>query len=263
MLLVLAASSYRKDVLSGSAGVTLADLPRIAHEELGLRGLVTPTDFLKGADLRDLDAFRDAADKASCPVLTLIESEPHPLGVEGVEQAKASIDRLDRVLTAAHRLGCSSAAMTISGPATDVAMELAAKRMRPLATRAERLDLSLLIAPTKGLTETPERATDLIKKVGGFRIGSMPDFQAAAASEDPVAYLRRLSPYAPVVCASTVKFNKAGVHDAYDLEVCAEGLRSVGYDGAVALDYRGSGDITKGLAKSKELFERLLMGAES
>ena len=46
--------------------------------------------------------------------------------------------------------------------------------------------------------------TELIKKIGGFRVGTFPDFEAAMQADDPAAYLRKLVPYASVVCATTV-----------------------------------------------------------
>jgi hypothetical protein len=64
----------------------------------------------------------------------------------------------------------------------------------------------VLIAPAAGLTEDPERLTDLLKGIGGFRIGTMPDFHTAAKSGDPVGYLKKLTPYASVVNASTLGF---------------------------------------------------------
>jgi hypothetical protein len=111
--------------------------------------------------------------------------------------------------------------------------------------------------------------------VGGFRVGTFPDFQAAASVPDPVAYLRRLTPYAAVVSASTLKFapdkaagkaaaddEESGVwkHQPYDLEPLVAAILSVGYDGTLAVEYRGTGDAKVGVMRSRQALERLLEG---
>jgi hypothetical protein len=144
-----------------------------------------------------------------------------------------------------------------------------ADRLRKAVDKAERLELNVLLSPHDGLTSTPERITELIKKIGGFRVGTFPDFQAAAAAPDSTAYLRRLTPYASVVSASTQKFTPdkgadadspdASVkHGPYSLEPLVEAILSVGYDGTLAIDYRGPGDAKLGVLRSRRLFERLL-----
>jgi len=150
-----------------------------------------------------------------------------------------------------------------------------ATRLRPVMERAEKLDINLLIAPTKGLTSRPERVTELLKKVGGFRIGTYPDFQTASEYKDPVSYLQRLTPYATAVAATTVKFDtgKEGEepaadalsqgplkHSPFDLKPLVDAVISVGYDGPLALDYRGAGDITMGLIRSRDAILAALGG---
>ena len=119
--------------------------------------------------------------------------------------------------------------------------------------------------------------TELLKKVGGFRIGTYPDFETAfetsgKKSEGAVSYLHRLTPYASAVCASTTGFGispgkgknatevinpenmgdpKNASHVAYELRPLLEAVLSVGYDGPLALDYRGPGDVAAGLALSR------------
>ncbi len=260
MLLILSAASYRQAIQSNGSSMGLDDLAPHAHTVIGLRGLLATTDLLKGADAAALDRFRDSADKAGCPCLFLVEENPHPLGMDDAAQAARSLERLENVLVAAQRLGCSSAACAISGPAgSEKAMDLAATRLKKLSSLAERLDLNLLLRPCEGLTQTPSGLTELIKKVGGFRLGSLPDFSAAAKSGDAVDYLRRLAPYAPVVIASSEEFGKSGDHKPFSLVECAETLLSVGYDGAVAVEYRGKGDVDESIRLTIETIAPVLM----
>src|SRR5262249_222895 len=149
-------------------------------------------------------------DKSGCACLLLIEAEPQPLGDPADDKAAGALDRLRLVLQAAQILGCSAIATTPAGPDGDEMVVRTAERLRKLIHSAERAELNILLAPGKGVSPTPEPIPEIIKKVGGFRVGPFPDFQAAAASSNPVAYLRRLTPYATVVSASTVQFLAPG-----------------------------------------------------
>lgn len=265
----------------GKPRLRLEEVPRYVREELLLHGMNLSTDLLAGATRDSLVHLRERADKEGCSCLLLIEPDPQPFAADQ-EAARAAADRVRRVLEAAHLLGCNSAAISIAAPDTDEAFDIVASRMREAMERAERLELNLLLRPATGLTQTPERLTDLIKKIGGFRVGTLPDFQDAAASDDPQTYLRRLTPYASVVLASTVEFGEptesAAVDDdkpgslddlaemlmgdhtpaphlSYDLAPLIEAVGSVGFDGTLAIDYRGGGDGTMGVHMSREAIE--------
>jgi sugar phosphate isomerase/epimerase len=278
MLLTLSANSLRSRLTPskkgrGGSGVggadgtmALTDLPRFAKEMLGLFGLNISTNMLVGADLARLDALRDAADKASCPCLVLVESEPQALCAESDQVGDGCIDRAIRVVQAAHRLGCNAVAISIAGSDEGDAFELAAERVRRVLATAERLEINLLLAPMKGLTGEPERLTELIKKIGGFRIGTFPDFEAASKSPDPLVYLKRLTPYASAVSASSLGFKpgKSGkkeggwIHEGFDLVAFAQTVAAVGYQGTLAIDYRGPGDPVEGVKQTKEVLESVL-----
>ncbi len=256
MLLILSASSFRSQLTGRHVSLDLLDLPRIAHEELELHGLAIPADFLKGWSAAKIEELRRGADKAACPALLLHEPDLQPLG--SPSYSPGAIDRLRRVFQAAERLGCSSAGFGIKAQDNDTDFERVVESLKKVMEIAERLGLNMLIQPAAGLTETPDRVTELIKRVGGFRIGSLPDFEAAAATGDPAHYLRRLAPYAPVLFGSTVEFFKKGTHKAFDLGACAGALLEVGYDATVAIEYRGDDDIKQGVAQTRDELRRLI-----
>lgn len=277
VLLTLTATCLQP-MLTGKAKARLAleDLPRFTRDVLGLGGLNLSTDLLVGADRARLEDLRERADKAACACLLLIESEPQSLASADAAAAAAAVQRVTKVVEAAHVLGCSSVAVRVQGADSDALLVPAAQNLRKVVERGEKLDINVLISPHAGLTRTPERVAEMIKKVGGFRIGTFPDFQAAAESPDPSVYLHRLTPYATVVSASTVQFGPVKgkdspdvpmeliVHKAYDLKPLVEAVSAVGYDGPLALDYRGTGDVTMGLARSRDVLRRVLgdLGAD-
>ncbi len=255
MLLTLSVNSVRSLFDGAKSKLSLLDLPKFARNEIGLHGLNVQTRYLAGWDIPKIDRLRDEADKAACPCLILIEDEPQRLGDRNIATDEAAVDRMDRVLRVAHRLGCSGVAMPIADPGTGGDFERLAARLRTIVQRAERLEMNLLITPAPGPTARPEELTALIRKVGGFRIGSFPDFQTAAATDDPTGYLRSLTPYASAVCASSLAFDKSGEHTGFDLKTCVQAITSVGYDGTLSLEYRGKGDVTAALLATRAIIE--------
>lgn len=331
MLFTLHASCLRSMLQPADASkpkLALTDLPSFTKEKLGLSGVNLTTDLLAGADRARLEAIRERADKSGCACLLLIESNPLPLADPDPQIAGKAVERMKAVVRAAHILGCNSAALSITAPATDAAQLFAVKRLKEIADPAERLDLNVLISPMEGLTAVPEKVTEIIKKVGGFRVGTLPDFLSATKSKEAVAYLRRLIPYASCVTAVTLDFeveqvqplkhpkpalpDAAGgvlppggpavdepdvelddeeieddeldlelealaeelgadeeeeegpvevfIHKPFDLKPLLEAVLSVGYDGSLAIDYRGSGDVTIGITRSREALRMILAG---
>lgn len=262
MLLTLSANSLSRRIgSSGPLGVDLLDLPAFAREHLDLYGLQLAASMLAGVDHDYFDRLRDRADKAGCPCLTLVEHDPQPIAGAD-DRARPALERMDRVIRAAHKLGCNAVAFFIDARDSDDALELAAKRIKRVLDGAERMELNLLIAPRDGLTSKPERLAMLIKKIGGFRIGSLPDFETAAASGDAAEYLRRVTPYASAVVASAREFDDDGRHKPYDLADCVEAITSVGYDGALAIEYRGKGDPVEGVKRTRDALDHAMRAPE-
>lgn len=292
MLFSLNVNSIR-DVLKrrGKRAVEIVDLPRYISEHLGLNALTLPTDLLAGMGRSELEKIRDTGDRAGCTCLLLAQPDPLALAEPSEDKGDAAIDRAKRIITAATLLGCNAASISIKAKDSDDHFDRATERMKRILEHADSVDINVLIAPESGLTEDPERLTDLIKAIGGFRIGSLPDFECAHKSGDPAGYLRKLTPYASVVNASTLGFvsgeapasetkqdardsglsgldalaaelenmleepDPAPVHDGYDLETMAAALSAVGFDGNIAIDYRGGGDGTLGAMQSHEALE--------
>ena len=323
MLFSLNVNSVR-DVLKrrGSRAVDIADLPRYAQEQTGLHAMTMSTDLLAGATRDTLTKIRENGDRVGCACLLLNQTEALAFGDAKPKAGEDAVTRMVKVVEAASLLGCNSASLAITAKDDDETMERVAVRMRRVLERADRLEIMVLIRPEKGLTEDAERLTELVKVIGGFRIGTLPDFEAAVASGDPVHYLKRLTPYASVVNASTLGFKdpepepepepkakkkKAAVrkkaakasdaepeededgpmsvedavlaaleadlgdlddipvpeHPAYDLGPLVGAIRAVGFDGSLAIDYRGPGDGTLGVLHSRDALEAALEAAAS
>ncbi len=271
MLLTLAATSLASKLKPGKgakSAMMLTDVPKFAREQLDLHGMVLSTSLLVGADRALLQKVVESADKAGCPCLTLIESTPQP--VADPDKAGAASDRILRVVQAAHWLGCNAVAIPIESPDDDDAMSDAAEVLRPILRKAEKMELNLCITSGSGLTAKPDRVTELLKKVGGFRIGTLPDFDAASGSTDAGAYLRRLVPYASTVLATAHTLEPAGkkaagaaagfTHKPFDLVDYVKTVSMVGFDGALAIDYRGPGDPVEGVSRARDMIRTIIGG---
>ena len=250
ILLTLSAGSIRPLLAAKDPRcATLFEVPQFAATQLELRGLNLPADMLKGFGYHEIERFRDEADRAHCPVLMLSEENPINFAIRGTPEWTAALDRLRRLGIAANRLGCPSIAVRAQSPDTDEAFEATSTGVKVALRELDKFELNLLLTPNEGLTFDAGRLTDLIKKIGGFRIGSYPSFAHAHATGDLEKTLRKLAPYAPAIAASVRGFDKDGVHDGYSLASCIESIRSVGYGNTLALDFVGKSDGDRKSAK--------------
>jgi len=241
MLLTLTTNSMKNTWGRSSKAVKkgLLELPMLAIDQLALRGLNVYASSLAGWSVEELDMLRDRADKAACPCLVLFEDSPLDFSTSSRKAADQARDRVRRLSAAANRLGCNSLAVMIKAPDEDEAFEAAATRIRDAIAAVERMELNFLIAPHDGLTNDPDRLTGLIKRIGGFRIGSLPSFAHAASLGDHIGVLRKLAPYAGAIHASINGFTKAGKHQGYDLGECVKAIRAVGFTNTLAIEYLG------------------------
>ena len=293
MMFSLNVNSIR-DVLKrrGKRAVSLVELPRYTQDHLGLRALNLSTDLLKGVGKSDLEKIRDTGDKCGCTCLMLSEPSALALGDSKASVGEAGVDRINRVITAANLLGCNAISMSIKGKDSEQAFENTVDRMKEILETADRVDINVLISPIAGITSDPDRVVELVKAIGGFRIGTCPDFATAAATGDPVSYLRKLTPYATVVNASTMGFQEPepddglmekaeglsgldalaaeleamsddtpAVHIGYELAPLIGAVKAVGFDGTISLDYRGADDGTLGVMQSRDALEAALVKA--
>lgn len=256
MLLTLAVSSLRS-LLSAKGSLTLLSTPDFVMKELGLRGMNIPSSMLAGWSLRDLDGLRDAADKAGCPCLVLVDDSPICF-VGSPKQQAAARDRVANLAAAANRLGCNAISVLVEAGHTNDDLELSAQGLKQAMGQIERFETNLLIAPYQGLTENAASLTELIKRIGGFRIGSLPSFEQANASGDLQGALRKLAPYAGAMHASVRGFDKAGKHRDYDLVACVEAVLSVGYVNTLAIEYIGNGDPIGSIEQARSILDQAI-----
>jgi hypothetical protein len=243
-------------IQKGPAPADLHDVPRFAAEHLGLRGMNLPAVMLRGKTRTELERLRDRADKAGCPILVLVDDLPLDFRRENATCA----DRLFALAGAAQSLGCNSVAMTPTAIGSVEALEAYGKAIKQAMQRIERMDVNTLLRPSDPVIADAGAYAELIKKVGGFRIGALPSFAYAHGSGDLQGALRRVAPYASAAIEATVRtFTRAGTHKEWDLADAVSAIQSVGYGNTLCIDYVGTADpvapIEKAMAMLAELLE--------
>lgn len=218
---------------------TLMDVPDFTINTLQLRGLNINAAMLSGWGFSELDALRDRADKAACPCLVLVEEDPLPFGSNDEAKQKAASDRVRRLAVAGNRLGCNALAVSCLAHDDDDRLEGCADHLKEVMSDIENLDVNLLLMPHEGLTADPDRLTELIKRIGGFRIGAMPIYGRSSDEAVELEHLRKLAPYAGAIHLRVDKYTRAGKHKGLGLSSAIDTIRKVGYLNTVTIDYTG------------------------
>lgn len=260
MLLTITVRSLERLLMPVGRAATPAlrfdELPAYVLGTLQLRGLVVDTAVLRGWDLDQIDRFRTQADQSGCPTLILRESYALPSRIGDPQVEQKAFERIGVVARAASRLGCNAMSLVAPTLAADHDLYSVATFFRRVMERIDRLELNLLVEPGRGLLSEPEQLIEMIKKVGGFRIGTMPNFGNAWLAVDHIASLRQTCPYAGAVLATCGLYEAESIDklpspvkppdsEEAELDLIAEdvnSLLSVGYEQILALDYVGPGD---------------------
>jgi sugar phosphate isomerase/epimerase len=260
MLLTLATRSFVNPPSSknGIIPPSCFDLPEFARRQLKLRGLNVMSSMLAGWNYPELDRLRDRADKAGCPCLVLVEDQPMPLGAEDSAVREQAAQRVETLAMAANRLGCNALALHVQADDDDESFERVTQVARDLLIAIERHELNLLLAPSQGLLFQPDRLIEVIKRIGGFRIGALPSFAHAHETGEAIETLRQLAPYAGAIHASVSGFGRAGKHQSFDLTDCVRAIRSVGFSNTLAIDYLGMGDPVDNVEKARTILEEAI-----
>ena len=206
------------------------------------------------------------ADKVGCACLLLVEREPLGLAGPWRPRRRRLIERGRRV-PAPHVLGCAIA-VQVPAAESDKAADLVVEQVRRVSERRAAGPEPAPVAVPRPDVHA-DRLTDLIKRIGGFRVGTY-RFPGRRRAE-PRAYLRRLAPYAAAVCGATVKFvvsrgggpgtqGTRGVEDEpYDLGPMVEAILSVGFEGQSRRRLPRGGRRYTGCDRGREALEALLL----
>ena len=240
VLLTLAIQSL--DRLLSEGGQEMFEVPRLAAESLDLRGVMIDASHLSGWSLESYDKFRNNADKSKSPCLLIRDNTK----LDILADTEIALERIKRLSDAANRLGCNAIAITPFFPKDQEQVDTIVEHIRGAMQGVERLELNLLLQPCDGLSSDPDVLVEVIKQIGGFRIGALPTFQYAGLTGDGIEALRKLAPYAGGIVADfPCGRGKTKVDPVEGLKAVLE----VGYSNTIALNYSGTGDALKQIKK--------------
>jgi len=163
-----------------------------------------------------------------------------------LENEEVSLERIRRLSVAANRLGCNAIAITPTFPENQHAIDSIVNRIRTSMHGVERLELNLLLQPCEGMSSNPDQHVEIIKQIGGFRIGALPTFEFAGATGNGIEALRKLAPYAGGI---VVDFPNGRGKKKIDPVEGLQAVIDVGYSNTVALNYTGKGNAMKEIKK--------------
>lgn len=236
LLLTLAIQSLNPIIDDGSQEIL--DVPRLTADTLNLRGVMIDARHLSGWTMESYDTFRNNADKAKSPCLLVRDNTPMDL----LGSVETSLERIKRLSVAANRLGCNAIAITPTFPEDQYKVDAIVEQIRIAMQDVERLELNLLLQPCEGMSADPDQHIEIIKQIGGFRIGALPTFEFASATGDGLEALRKLAPYAGGIVADfPCGRGKKRIDPVEGLEAVLE----VGYSNTIALNYVGKGNAIK------------------
>ena len=240
LLLTLAIQSLNPLIESGSQDIL--EVPNLVSEKLNLRGVMIDAKHLSGWGQDSYDCFRNNGDKAKSPCLLVRDNTFMDL----IGAQEASRERIQRLSVAANRLGCNAISITPTFPSDKNTHDHIVGQLREAMVDVERLELNLLLQPCEGLSSDPDELIEIIKQIGGFRIGALPTFSAASATGDGLEALRKLAPYAGGIVADfPTGRGKKNIDPVEGLKA----VREVGYSNTVAINYLGKGNALKEIDK--------------
>ena len=254
ILLTLAMQSLNSSIEAEK--IDIKDVPRLSEEKFGLRGIMLDAMHLSGWSLDAYDQFRNDADKANSPCLLLRDNSIMDLSPKSREESK---ERINRLSIAANRLGCNSIAITPYFPDSKDESNCIVQELRSAMQGVERLELNLLLQPCEGMTSNPSKHIEIIKQVGGFRIGALPTFASACATGNGLDALQKLAPYAGSIVAD---FPTSRGKGGFSLENGIKAVMDVGYSNTLALNYVGKGDPLTQLSKCSKKMNTFLEAME-
>lgn len=238
--LTLAIQSLNPLIDAGNQDIL--EVPRVSAETLDLRGVMIDAKHLAGWGVESYDSFRNCGDKSKSPCLLVRDNTPMDL----LGASETALERIQRLSVAANRLGCNAISITPMFPDDKESADKIVNNLRSAMAGVERLELNLLLQPCEGLSSNPDELIEIIKQIGGFRIGALPTFSAAGATGNGIEALRKLAPYAGGIVADfPTGRGKKNIDPVEGLQA----VREVGYSNTIALNYLGKGDAIKEIKK--------------
>jgi L-ribulose-5-phosphate 3-epimerase len=241
------------------------DFARVAREEYGCEGLEYVNQFWKDkatdkAYLNDLK--KRASDYGLTNVLIMCDGEGE-LGNPDETKRKQAVENHYKWVDAAKFLGCHSIRVNAYSTGTwEQQRDLAADGLARLTEYGSKMKINIIVENHGGLSSNGKWLTEVMKKVGNKRCGTLPDFGNFRLGNnqeyDRYVGVTEMMAFAKGVSAKSHDFDDKGDETHTDYYRMMKIVGDAGYTGFVGIEYEGSKlSEADGIKATKKLLEKI------
>lgn len=241
------------------------DFARVAREEYGCEGLEYVNQFWKDkatdkAYLNDLK--KRASDYGLTNVLIMCDGEGE-LGNPDETKRKQAVENHYKWVDAAKFLGCHSIRVNAYSTGTwEQQRDLAADGLARLTEYGSKMKINIIVENHGGLSSNGKWLTEVMKKVGNKRCGTLPDFGNFRLGNnqeyDRYVGVTEMMAFAKGVSAKSHDFDDKGDEIHTDYYRMMKIVGDAGYTGFVGIEYEGSKlSEADGIKATKKLLEKI------
>ncbi|HWB09640.1 MAG TPA: sugar phosphate isomerase/epimerase family protein [Pirellulales bacterium] len=239
------------------------DFAKAAKNDYGVDAIEYVNQFFKdkAGDKNYLGELKGRAQDHGVKTLLIMIDGEGDLGDADETKRKQAVENHYRWVEAARFLGCHSIRVNAASSGRyQEQLDRAADGLRRLTEFAESHEINVIVENHGGLSSNGQWLSEVIKKVGMKRCGTLPDFGNFDLGEDEqydrYKGVAELMPFAKAVSAKSHDFDDQGNETQTDYRRMMKLVVDAGYHGYVGIEYEGSKlSEPEGIRATKRLLE--------
>ena len=244
------------------------DFARVAREDYGCEGLEYVNQFWKdkATDQTYLKELKKrSSDYGLTNVLIMCDGEGE-LGNPDETKRKQAVENHYKWVDAAKFLGCHSIRVNAYSTGTwEQQRDLAADGLARLTEYGSKMKINIIVENHGGLSSNGKWLTEVMKKVGNKRCGTLPDFGNFRLGNnqeyDRYVGVTEMMAFAKGVSAKSHDFDDKGDETHTDYYKMMKIVGDAGYTSFVGIEYEGSKlSEPNGIKATKKLLEKIRSG---
>ena len=240
------------------------DYPALAKDKLGITHIEYWNRPFKGkhTDKKYVgELVKRTTGEGMKNVLILVDAK-NQLDSKDAQARARAVDEHKGWVDCAAQLGCDAIRVNCrSGGNRDENLENAAKGLGALCDYAKDTGVKIVIEPHGGNSQDPDWLLAAMKKINKPNAGLLPDFNNFGRYNRYDGVTKSL-PYAPAVCAKSLKFDDKGNETNTDYYKMIKIIYDSSYSGVISIEFEGHGvDPIEGSLKTKALILKALKAA--
>lgn len=248
----------------GSGKLNHLDYPALAKDKLGITHIEYWNRPFKGkhTDKKYVgELVKRTTGEGMKNVLILVDAK-NQLDSKDAQARVRAVDEHKGWVDCAAQLGCDAIRVNCrSGGNRDENLENAAKGLGALCDYAKDTGVKIVIEPHGGNSQDPDWLLAAMKKINKPNAGLLPDFNNFGRYNRYDGVTKSL-PYAPAVCAKSLKFDDKGNETNTDYYKMIKIIYDSSYSGVISIEFEGHGvDPIEGSLKTKALILKALKAA--